>query len=153
LISTPHVGWITFQLEGTRAYELSYLTDIPMLWLDAAIHGLESLEPFCVTGFLEPMRMVCVVSYWNCHVFIEEDDDFEIDSNEVNLEHSHVGMLDFCRMLHDDVASDVESYASFMDWAVYDVDKEAEELRRKLSRLSELIDAKAEHFADDRFFY
>ena len=45
------------------------------------------------------------------------------------------------------------TYASFMDWATYDVQKEAKELRNKLEKLRHLIDSKAESFGSDRFFY
>lgn len=65
-------------------------------WLDQAIHGLKTLQPFCVKGFLEPMRMICVVSYWNCHVLVEDDDRDPLNPEEVLHEISHTSMLEFC---------------------------------------------------------
>ena len=62
MLTKPENGWTGFGLEGTSTYGLSYLDDIAFEWLDQAIHGLETLSPFCVKGFLEPNRMLCVVS-------------------------------------------------------------------------------------------
>ena len=56
--SCPVNGWTLFSLEGTESQLLSYLDDIAPEWLDQAIHGLKTLQPFCVKGFLEPMRMI-----------------------------------------------------------------------------------------------
>lgn len=59
MLSCPVNGWTLFSLEGTESQLLSYLDDIAPEWLDQAIHGLKTLQPFCVKGFLEPMRMIC----------------------------------------------------------------------------------------------
>lgn len=40
MLTKPEWGWTDFSLEGTSAYGLSYLDDIPVEWLDQAIHGL-----------------------------------------------------------------------------------------------------------------
>ena len=53
MLTKPENGWTGFSLEGTSTYGLSYLDDIAFEWLDQAIHGLETLSPFCVKGFLE----------------------------------------------------------------------------------------------------
>ncbi len=37
-----------FHLDGTSAYGLSYLDDVPFEWLEQAVHGLETMLPFCV---------------------------------------------------------------------------------------------------------
>ena len=47
---------VIFQLDHTSVYGLSYLDDIAFEWIDQAIHGLETMMPFCVKGFLEPDR-------------------------------------------------------------------------------------------------
>ena len=65
MLTKPYYGWTDFSLEGTSVYGLSYLDDIAFEWLDQAIHGLETMLPFCVKGFLEPGRMLCTVSFWN----------------------------------------------------------------------------------------
>ena len=62
MFSNVDAGWADFQLPGTYPYSLSYLTPVPFEWLDAAIHGLETLQPFCVKGYLEPGRMICTPS-------------------------------------------------------------------------------------------
>jgi len=153
MLSRPHCGWITFKLDGTGAYDLGYLTDVPMDWLDAAIDGLWRLRPFCVAGSLEPMRMICVVSYWDCHIFAEHMDGFEMGSEEVRFEHSSTDMIDFCQMLHDDLSADIDAYARFLEFSKYDPEAKAKELRSKLELFQELIDSKTEYFGDNRFFW
>lgn len=103
MLSCPVNGWTLFSLEGTESQLLSYLDDIAPEWLDQAIHGLKTLQPFCVKGFLEPMRMICVVSYWSCHILVEDDDRDPLNPEEVLHEISHTSMLEFCRQLRDDI--------------------------------------------------
>ena len=59
MLTKPVNGWSDFQLDHTSVYGLSYLDDIAFEWIDQAIHGLETMMPFCVKGFLEPDRF-CV---------------------------------------------------------------------------------------------
>ena len=40
-------------------------------------NGLKDLKPFVVHGFLEPWRMMCVVSFYNIHLFVEDDGSTE----------------------------------------------------------------------------
>ena len=60
MLEKPVYGWSNFQLEGTSQYGLSYLDDIAFIWVEQAIHGLEEMLPFCVKGFMEPNRFLCV---------------------------------------------------------------------------------------------
>ena len=79
MLTKPEAGWSDFSLDGTSVYPLSYLDNIPFEWLDDAIHGLETLNPFCVKGFMEPGRFICVVSFWNCHIICEDEDRDPLD--------------------------------------------------------------------------
>lgn len=79
MLTKPRGGWTDFSLEGTGTYALSYLDDIAFEWIDQAIHGLETMLPFCVKGFLEPNRILCTVSFWNCHIIIEDDERFPLN--------------------------------------------------------------------------
>ena len=63
MLTKPEAGWTDFSIDKEHIYSLSYLTDVGIEWLDQAIHGLETLEPFTVHGFCEPNRMLCTVSY------------------------------------------------------------------------------------------
>ena len=51
MLTKPIHGWSEFKLDGTLRYELSYLDDIAFEWVAQAIHGLETMMPFCVKGF------------------------------------------------------------------------------------------------------
>lgn len=69
MLGKPLHGWSSLILEENK-YELSYLTDVSLEWLDSAIDGLKNLKPFAVRGFLEPKRIICVISYWNNSHFL-----------------------------------------------------------------------------------
>lgn len=151
MLGRPEDGWALFQL-GSRdtRYDLSYVTDVAVEWLDQAIHGLETLDVFSVHGYCEPGRMVCTVSYWSCYV-IFEDDGRAPACHDVT--HLHVSMLDFCRMLHRDIAENLDAW---VDWNEGETESQGEGARQrrralleeKLKRLQALIDENAEAFAD-----
>lgn len=99
MLTKPHYGWTEFKLEGISEYSLSYLNNIVFEWLDQAIHGLETLKPFCLEGFLEPNRFLCIVSYWNCHIITEYDDKEPLEDGDITSEYSHINMIQFCQAL------------------------------------------------------
>ena len=152
MLTKPEAGWSDFSLEGTSVYPLSYLDNIPFEWLDDAIHGLETLNPFCVKGFMEPGRFICVVSFWNCHIICEDEDRDPLDPQNTTHEISHTSMLQFCQQLYDDISENLD------DWACWDYDSELdfdtnkEELIIKLARLKELIAENEKHFGENRGF-
>ena len=152
MLTKPEAGWSDFSLDGTSVYTLGYLDNIPFEWLDDAIHGLETLNPFCVKGFMEPGRFICVVSFWNCHIICEDEDRDPLDLQNTTHEISHTSMLQFCQQLYDDISENLD------DWACWDYDPELdfdtnkEELIKKLARLKELIAENEEHFGENRCF-
>ena len=154
MLTKPDCGWSDFSLDGTSVYTLSYLDDIPFEWLDDAIHGLETLNPFCVKGFMEPERFICVVSFWNCHIICEDEDKEPLDPQNTIHEISHTSMLQFCQQLYDDISENLD------DWACWDTfdeeldfDTNKEELIKKLARLKELIAENEEYFGDNHCFF
>ena len=152
MLSKPIHGWSDFQLEGTFVYQLSYLDAIAFKWVDQAIHGLETMLPFCVKGFMEPDRFLCVVSYWNCHIINEDDHRYPLEEGDVAYEISHTSMLQFCQYLYEDISENIDEWASFVDYRKTDTNAKKEELKRKLVYLKELIDQREEHFGEDRCF-
>lgn len=145
-------GWSDFQLNGTSLYGLSYLDDIAFEWLEQAIHGLETMLPFCVKGFMEPGRFLCVVSYWNCHIICENDERNQLDNEDINTEYSHTSMLEFCKYLYNDIISNIDEWVRFVDYNEVDWDEKRKVLECKLDRLKELISEKEGHFGTDRCF-
>ena len=138
MLSKPEHGWSDFSL-GTKRYSLSYLSNIPMEWLDRAIFGLETLLPFEVRGHCEPGSMVCTVNLSGCRI------DFEIiHSNRVirACEEAPVTMLDFCRMLHRDLSADPETW---INWNP-SFRMEKSDLQARLDRLEKLIAEQSKHF-------
>ena len=152
MLSKPVYGWSDFQLDDTSKYELSYLDDVAFDWLNQAIHGLESMLPFCVKGFLEPNRFLCVVSYWNCHIICEEDERYPIEKDDVQNEVSHTSMLQFCRYLYDDISQNKDEWICFPPYEDMDTAKREKELTKKLIRLRELISEREEWFGEGHCF-
>ena len=58
MLTKPVHGWSDFHLDNTSTYKLSYMNDIAFEWVEQAIHGLETMLPFCVKGFSEPNRFL-----------------------------------------------------------------------------------------------
>ncbi len=152
MLSKPVYGWSDFQLDDTSKYKLSYLDDIAFDWLNQAIHGLETMLPFCVKGFLEPNRFLCVVSYWNCHIICEEDERYPIEKDDVQNEVSHTSMLQFCRYLYDDISQNKDEWIYFPPYEDMDTAKREKELTKKLIRLRELISEREEWFSEGHCF-
>ena len=152
MLTKPEAGWSDFSLDGTSVYTLSYLDDIPFEWLDEAIHGLEILNPFCVKGFMEPERFICVVSFWNCHIICEDEDRYPLDPQNTTHEISHTSMLQFCQQLYDDISENLDDWARWDYDPELDFDTNKEELIKKLARLKELIAENKEHFDENHCF-
>lgn len=153
MLSKPKYGWTEFKLDGTSQYSLSYIDDIAFEWLDQSIFGLENLRPFCVKGFLEPYRFLCVVSYWNCHIIVEDDERYPLEMNDVQSEHSHTNMIEFCKYLHRDISSHMEEWTSFVDYCGgCDISEKRELLVKKLDKLEELIAKNSEYFGENYCF-
>ena len=153
MLSRPDFGWSYISLGGYKN-RLSYLTNLPIEWLNAAIYGLENLTPFAVHGFCEPGRLLCLVSYWNCHVIFEDERSKSIAKDELMTDIANVSMLDFCIMLRDDISDDLDAWCN---WDDCNNEKTIKEMKVKLAelldRLSELIIKQAEHFGENRCFF
>lgn len=152
MLTKPHNGWSDFQLNGTSLYELSYIDDIAFEWVEQAIHGLETMLPFCVKGFMEPGRFLCVVSYWNCHIICEDDERNQLDKEDIDIEYSHTSMLDFCKYLYNDIKANMHEWVTFVDYREEDWTEKRKVLESRLERLKELISEKEGYFGDDRTF-
>lgn len=142
MLSKPYSGWSDFKLEGTSTYSLSYLDDIAFEWLEAAMHGLKTQKPFCVKGFMEPKRFLCVVSYYNCYVVIEEEWADTSTKGNARIESSPTTMVDFCKFLYKDISEYIEEWVSFY-YGCFDDEEVIEEkikvLQEKLEEFQKLI--------------
>lgn len=152
MLSKPEHGWSNFHLDGTSVYDLSYLDDIAFEWIEQAIHGLETMMPFTVKGYLEPDRFLCTVSYWNCHIICEDDERMPLDEEEIINEVSHTSMLQFCEYLYDDIKQYADEWAAFAAYQREDTEISKKKLEEKLSCLKRLISENREHFGKDYCF-
>lgn len=138
MLSKPEHGWSEFSL-GESCYSISYLTNVPLDWLDRAIFGLETLLPFEVDGYCEPGRMVCTVDFSESHIFFENG---ERDKQNSFCEVIPINMLDFCEQLHKDITDNIDDWQKWN--SSYSLTKE--ELQFRLDRLKKLIYVKANCF-------
>lgn len=109
--------------------------------------------PFCVKGFPEPNRMLCTVSYWNCHIVVEDDERDSLEEEDISQEYSHTSMLEFCRCLYDDIISCVDEWASFVDYRDDDPKEKEKLIYRKLEKINGLLLEKEEWFGKNRCFF
>ena len=153
MFSNIHAGWVDFELPGTHAYGLSYLSPVPFEWLDAAIHGLETLQPFCVKGYLEPGRMICTVSYHNSYV-VCEDEEYSVQYGEnPDFKCSSTGMLEFCQQLADDIRRDLDAWVGFCNHrGDSGLSANKQQLMQKLERLRLLIEQRREALSGGSMF-
>ena len=141
MLSKPENGWTTFELSKNK-YSLSYLTDVSMDWLNAAINGLKNYRPFSVDGFLEPDRMICTVSFWNIHIFTDFDENEAMNVEDYNYETIHINMIEFCEKLYNDVNNNLQEWINWFCDDEIDLKEREKELKKKLSELRLLIDEK-----------
>ena len=138
MLSKPQHGWTEFSL-GAICYSISYLTNVPLDWLERAIFGLETLLPFEVYGYCEPGRMVCAVDFSECRIIFEND---ERNKQNSSCEVVPINMLDFCKKLHKDITDHMDDWHKWNP--SYSLTKE--ELQSRLDRLKKLIHVKASCF-------
>lgn len=136
MLSKPKYGWTTFSLPGTSEYKLSDLDDLPINWLDDAIHGFESKRAFCVSCNMEPEELYCVIDVCGSFIVTGEDDcGIQERDNIVKIECSSTTSREFCRMLCEDLRGNIDDWASFSD---YFHDKQEERKRLVIERIDKL---------------
>lgn len=138
MLSKPEHGWTEFSL-GENFYSLSYLSNIPLEWLERAILGLETLLSFEVYGCCEPGRMICAVDFSECRIIFEDDKHHKEDSS---FEIVPINMLDFCKKLHKDISDHIDDWQKWS--SSYHVTKE--DIQSRLDWLQKLIHVKANCF-------
>lgn len=131
MLSKPQHGWTVFSLSES-SYSLSYLSNIPLEWLEKAIFGLETLLPFEVYGYCEPGRIVCTVDFGECRIYFEDDEHIIDDSSYENVS---IRMLDFCKALHKDILDYIDDWSRWN--SSYNLTKE--DIQSRLDRLQRLI--------------
>lgn len=122
--------------------------------MEQAIHGLETLMPFCVKGFMEPARFLCLVSYWNCHIICEDDEREPLAEEEIVHEVSHTSMLQFCQQLYDDISKNIDEWVAFADYrySKFVNRKRKDDLPKKLTYLKKLISKREQDFSEGHGF-
>lgn len=149
MLAKPENGWSEFALKNVKSKFLSYISDLPFEWVEAAIEGLYHEKPFCIHGFMEPGRAICLVSRYQCYVITENE--FERDLNDVEVEISPTNMHEFCKMLSEDLRKYQDEWLTFA-LASYDEPEESEtaeikdKFEERLSKLENLLKEREKDF-------
>ncbi|MBQ6005079.1 MAG: hypothetical protein IJL14_02395 [Selenomonadaceae bacterium] len=132
MLSVPEYGWTDFSI-GDAKYQLSYLTDIPIEWLETAVYSLKKNYycPFTVYGDCETSDIHCTVTEMFCHVI--HDGTIPPKTYFVNM-----SMLDFCKALYVDISRDIDAWS---DWLRYDDENFREKQKFKIQSLLNELDA------------
>ena len=126
VLSVPEAGWVNLKFTK-KEHELSWLTCVPLHWLEAAIYGMKTGEPFTVWGDQESAGIVyCTVTQDGCYVFEEY--------NPRDVEYVFLFPDEFCRLLYKDISENIDAWVD--DWHIGD---NREESRRMIQeKLDEL---------------
>ncbi|MBR1805461.1 MAG: hypothetical protein IJ774_03635 [Selenomonadaceae bacterium] len=125
MLSLPEYGWTDFSISDAK-YPLSYITNVPIDWLMAAVYGLKNWSPFTVYGDCETTDVYCTVTETFCHVIYEGYEETP-ETYFVSLT-----MLDFCKALYSDISKDIDAWS---DWNHYDDETFRQNYKRKLLAL------------------
>lgn len=146
MLSSPQSGWTDFTL-GDPWCSLSYVTNVPMDWLEAAICGLESHQPFTVYGLCEPGRLMVTVERDECLVRFDERERDRFALEDFPAETVPVDMLTFCQCLYDDISTQLSAWSRWVPAVGAETEAEkqryyadrADALRTRLTKLGILL--------------
>ena len=132
MFSKPAAGWVNINI-GHYTISGSYLTDIPMDFLNSLINSLENNLPFSVFIDEEGIEDILCAYY---------DEVFIIIKDGNNVEYKKIDM-DF-NTFRAEIVKDIEIY--FNDWIVWSMEHDSKilksreiELRNKLSIAKEKL--------------
>jgi len=134
ILSTPYAGWAEFML-GSVDYDLSYICDVAGTWLARATDGLKCNESFILDGDGEGKILEVEVFLDHVDILIDPYEKREV------TETIEMSMLDFCKLLHDDIRRDVKEWADW-EWNFIGLSEEdnAKWLVEKENRLIGLLE-------------
>ena len=138
MLSSPRAGWTDFTL-GDTCYSLSYVTNVPMDWLEAAIRGLESHQPFTVYGLCEPGRLMVTVCRDECLVRFDEQERARFALEDFPAQAVAVDMLMFCQYLYDDISTHLCAWSR---WVPVFAEETVAEKRRHYDRFAKQLHVK-----------
>ena len=132
MFSRPKVGWVDINIEG-YTINGSYLTDIPMDFLDSVISSLKSNLPVSIFIDEEGIEDIICAYYNEVYIMVRDGDDVEYKKID----------MDF-NLFRKEIIKGIETYLN--EWVNWNMDKDVEglknrenELRTKLSIAKEYL--------------
>ncbi len=103
VLSVPEDGWTNFRI-GESEYELSYLTDLPEMWLDTMISNFK--KPYVLTCECEPGELACVVMQGTEYVHLFFDDRYQT---------SYIVKKDFTTIIMNDIDQNLDAWVEWVN--------------------------------------
>ena len=126
VLSKPENGWTTFRI-GYSKYELSYLTDLPEVWLDTMISNFKG--PYVLTCECEPGELTCVVMQGMGYVHLFFDDRYQT---------SYIVKKDFTKIVMNDIEQNLNAWAEWTN-GYWLWEKDPAEIKRGLTERIERL--------------
>ena len=132
MFSRPKVGWVDINIGG-YIINGSYLTDIPMDFLDSLIPSLKSNLPVSIFIDEEGIEDIICAYYNEVYIMVRDGDDVEYKKID----------MDF-NLFRKEIINGIETYLN--EWINWNMDEDVEglknrenELRTKLSLAKEYL--------------
>ncbi len=101
MLSKPYAGWTEFTLEDFKVHG-SDLTDIPLEWMRAAVHGMKYYTPAAFYLDEEGAETTIAVNEYRTYIIRQH--------NGETLKTIHMGLFRFTEMLVADIRENLDSW-------------------------------------------
>ena len=122
MFSKPNVGWVDINIGG-YTMNGSYLTDIPMDFLDSLISSLKSNLPVSVFIDEEGIENIICAYYDEVYIIAKHGDDVEYIKKD----------MDF-NLFRKDIVNDIET--NLNEWINWNLDEDVKVLKNRKNDLN-----------------
>ena len=139
VLSKPKNGWTIFRI-GKTEFELSWMTNLPVYWLDTMIRNFG--YSYVVSCECEPGMMDCIVIGRNIHIFYDNRHVASYDFDK-----------DFTRIIMKDIEDNLDAWAEWSHgcWSDQrDITETKKDIQSKLDKLDFLYEEDARQ-AEERW--
>lgn len=116
MFSKPHAGWTNIDIGGYKGHG-SYLTDIPLDFLSAALYALRNNAPFAL--YIDEEGVTTYITSYHDETFVNRTTD------NIETYYSQTGFKD----LIADGVTDIEQNVN--EWARFDTDADEDEVKTR----------------------
>lgn len=132
MFSKPEVGWVDINIGG-YTINGSYLTDIPMDFLDSLISSLKSNLPISIFIDEEGIEDIICAYYNEVYIIVRNGDDVEYKKID----------MDF-NLLRKEIINGIETYLN--EWINWNMDDDVKVLKNRENELRTKLSIAKEFF-------